>query len=88
MKKLESTFIRINTNEVIEFLTKLLISFRTKDLSSPQLWFFDENWIEAGRYDFEIDGLVFRNCWIEPFEKSEDEPYRYCSGSYEVIKNS
>ncbi|HHX69479.1 MAG TPA: hypothetical protein GX708_15715 [Gallicola sp.] len=88
MKKLESKFIEINTDEIIEFLDKPITSFTKKDLSSPEISFYDNNFIEEGRYDFEVNGLFFTSCWIEPVERDENGRYKYCSGSYYVIKNS
>lgn len=88
MKKLESKFIEINTDEIIEFLDKPITSFTKKDLSSPEISFYDNNFIEAGEYDFEVNGLFFTSCWIEPVERDENGRYKYCSGSYYVIKNS
>jgi hypothetical protein len=88
MKKLESKFIEINIDEVIEFLNKPITSFRERDLSSPEIQFYDDYFIECGRYDFEVSGLLFTNCWIEPVERDENDRYKYRSGSYYVIKNS
>lgn len=88
MKKLESKFIEINTDEVKEFLNKPLTSFTKKDLSSPEIQFYDDNFIEGGRYEFEVNGLLFTSCWIEPIERDENGRYKYRSGSYYVIKNS
>jgi len=86
---LKSSFKNINTEEVKAFLKNQSIdiskSFKAKP-SLPELWFYDDNEIEAGFYDFEIDGLSFQKCWIEPFDKIEGEPIRYKSGSYYVFK--
>lgn len=85
MKKLESTFTDINTKEVIDFLNNPPIGFKKSlERSSPQLWFYDEAYIDAGYYDFEVDGLLFTDCRLRAFEKEEGKPYRYCSGSYYV----
>jgi hypothetical protein len=48
----------------------------------------DDTFIEGGRYDFEVNGLLFTSCWIEPIERDESGRYKYRSGSYYVIKNS
>jgi len=52
MKKLESKFIEINTDEVMEFFNEPMISFSKKDLSSPEISFYDDMFIEGGRYVF------------------------------------
>ena len=89
MKKLESKFIEINTDEVIEsILNKQITSFSKRELSSPEISFYDDTFIEGGRYDFEVNGLLFTSCWIEPIERDENGLYKYRSGSYYVIKNS
>lgn len=89
-KILKSSFKNINTEEVKTFLKNQSVdiskSFKVERPSAPELWFYDENEIEAGCYDFEIDGLSFQKCWIEPFDKIEDEPIKYRSGSYYVFK--
>jgi len=91
-KILKSSFENINTEEVKTFLKNQtvdiskLYTFKLERPSSPELWFYDDNEIEAGFYNFEIDGLSFQNCWIEPFDKVENEPIRYRSGSYYVFK--
>ena len=84
MRELKSSFTDINIEEVKTFLKKP--GSITMKNSAPELWFYDENEIEPGCYDFEIDGLHFKRCWIEPFDKEEGEPIRYRSGSYYVIK--
>jgi hypothetical protein len=84
MSKLKSSFTDINIEEVKTFLKKTgPITMRK---SAPELWFYDENEIEPGCYDFEIDGLHFKRCWIEPFDKEEGGPIRYRSSSYYVIQ--
>lgn len=92
IKTLKSSFQNINTEEVKTFLhnagvevSKSSCPFELKRLSAPELWFYDESEIKAGYYQFEIDGLLFQKCWIEPFEKIEYNPIRYRSGSYYVF---
>jgi len=91
-KILKSSFKNINTEEVKTFLKNqspdISKPFPYKHIrpSAPKLWFYDENEIEAGYYHFEIDGLSFQECWIEPFSKIENEPIRYRSGSYYVLE--
>jgi predicted Ser/Thr protein kinase len=87
---LKSSFKNINTDEVKTFLKNQTVdvskSFnRMTKQSAPELYFYDENEIEAGYYDFEIDGLSFQKCWIESFDKIENEPIRYRGGSYYVF---
>jgi hypothetical protein len=92
MKKniLESSFIDINTDDVIEFLNSdkniKLGLFGIEQPSSPQLFFYDTKEIEAGLYSFDVNGLAFTRCWIEPHSKSSDDGslIKYCSGSYYV----
>jgi hypothetical protein len=88
---LKSSFKNINIDDVKTFLktqtidvSKSFNPFNVK--SAPELYFYDENEIEAGYYDFEIDGLFFQKCWIEPIDKIENEPIRYRSGSYYVLQ--
>lgn len=92
---LESNFININYNEVKEFLLKpkniLGLNnklFHTYRESAPQLWFFDEKEIVPGYYQFEIDGLLFYDCFIEKFCIDEKGLNQYCSGSYRVMTSS
>lgn len=87
---LKSSFKNINTDDVKTFLKTQVVDvsksfnpFKVK--SAPELYFYDENEIEAGYYDFEIDGLSFQKCWIEPHSKAENEPIKYISGSYYVF---
>jgi hypothetical protein len=90
-KILKSTFKHINTNDVKIFLKNKSVLFNHFDANrqlAPELYFYDENKIEPGYYNFEHDGLIFQNCWIEPFDKIEDEPIRYRCGSYYVYTNN
>jgi len=93
IKTLKSSFKNINTEEVKTFLKNQSVDISksfNKHIrqSAPELWFYDENEIKAGYYNFEIDGLSFQKCWIEPFDKIEDEPIRYRSGSYYVFRTT
>jgi hypothetical protein len=82
----------INTEEVKNHLNNIG-DFKPRinylpETACPRLFFYSEENINAGYYDFTIDDLDFKNCWIQPFSKVVGEPTRYCSGSYYVIQNS
>jgi hypothetical protein len=84
-KTLVSNFTDINTDEIKKFLEERKTETEKLMLrsSSPQLTFIDDNLIEAGYYNFEVNGLIFEHCWIEPFAYL-CMGIRYVSGSYYV----
>jgi len=55
--------------------------------SSPRLFFYSEEDITPKYYNFTIDGLDFKECWIQPHSKVDGGLTKYCSGSYYVIQN-
>jgi predicted Ser/Thr protein kinase len=66
------------------FLKNQSVDFKFNRFIAPQLWFYDENEIEAGFYDFEINGLKFHKCWIEPNHRGSNGLILYYSGGYFV----
>lgn len=47
----------------------------------PDFMFYSKKDIPAGHYDFEVRGLIFESCWLEPFKVYTGRIY-YKSGSY------
>ncbi len=89
MKILHSSFEHNNFDAVKAFIKKsnIIKEFRIKEsnISAPQLWFFDKNEIEAGYYDFVIEGMLFTECWIAKHSTDANNRNLYHSGSYRVF---
>ena len=86
---LKSEFKNSNIEEIIKSFDKQTFenevqrfNIKINRNSLPELTFYDDNEIDANYYDFEIDNVTFQNCWIEPHSKTENEPIKYRSGSY------
>jgi hypothetical protein len=79
-------FLDINTNHVWKFLRERMKPYtdgmRLRS-SAPQLVINTEDEIEAGYYQFEVDGLIFDECWIEPYSIINRGVF-HKSGSYYV----
>ncbi len=72
---LESSFMNINTSDI-------KISLINEN-ELPDLWFGDTKFIETGCYEFEIDGLIFTDTWIQ-INKKEKGVCIYNSNRYNV----
>jgi hypothetical protein len=87
MKILESKFLDINTDEVLEFINdrkRPYVEYTPIKGYAPQLFFHDEQEFEDGYYDFEVNGLIFTQCFIRCIAYGEGG-YYYEGSSYCVM---
>lgn len=87
MKILESKFLDINTDEILEFINdrkRPYVDGTPIQAYAPLLNFHDTKEFEDGYYDFVVNGLMFTNCFIRCIAYGEGG--YYCEGgSYYVM---